>query len=174
MSRNYSQSTIDVVGDLVRGLKVETATFLNATYIIVAQVSIFNVSGWVRILYLGIEAITTWSADATTIKFSYDASTPAVAVVDLCSASGALTSLAVGKRVAVLGDALATGALEAVNSGVSLKTNPVDIGCYGGAGVITITGAAAAQTGATATSKMVCLYVPLSDGAYIEPVSALK
>lgn len=168
MSRNYSQSTIDVVGDIVRGLKAETSTFLNATYIVVGQKTLFNVSGRVRILYLGIEAITAWSADATTIKFGYDATTPAVAAVDMCAASGALGSLAVGKRVAVLGDALATGALEAANSGVSLETHPIDIGCEGGAGVIYITGAAAAQTGATATSKVSCYYVPLSDGAYVE------
>jgi len=171
--RNYSQSTIDVVGDLTVGLRVQTSVFLNATYVIVAQVSLFNVVGWCRIFYLGIEAITTWSADATTIKFGYDASTPAVAAVDICAASGALTSLAAGKRVAVLGDALATGALEAANSGVSLQTHPVDIGCIGGAGVIYITGAGAAQTGATATSQVTCCYAPLSNGAYIVPVDAL-
>ena len=168
MSRNYATSTIDVIGDQVRGLKVETPVFLNATYIKIAQVSLFNVVGRIRVLYLGIESITTWSADATTIKFGYDASSPAVAAVDLCSASGALTSLAVGKRVAVLGDALATGALESANSGVSLKTNPLDIGSENGVGVVFITGAAAAQTGATATSKVSLYYVPLSDGAYAE------
>jgi hypothetical protein len=168
MGRNYSTSTIEVVGDLVGGLRVETPTFLNATYIKVAEVNLFAVSGLIRLLYLGVEAITAWSADATTIKFSYNATTPAIAVVDLCAASGALGSLAIGKRVSVLGDALATGALESANSGVSLKVNPLDIGCYGGAGYLTITGAAAAQTGATATSKALCLYIPLSDGAYVE------
>jgi len=168
MSRNYSQSTIDVVGDMVRGLKVETPTFLNATYIKVAQVSLFNVHGKIRLLYLGVEAVTTWSADATTVKFGYDPSTPATAVVDLCAASGALTSLAVGKQVSVLGDALATGALESANPGVALKTNPMDIGTENGVGVLCITGAGAAQTGATATSIARCLYVPLSDGAYVE------
>jgi hypothetical protein len=168
MSRNYSQSTIDVIGDLKGGLRVETPTFLNATYIKVAEVNLFVVSGLIRLFYYGVEAITAWSADATTIKFSYNATTPAIAVVDLCAASGALGNLAIGKRVAVLGDALATGALESANSGVSLQTYPLDIGCYGGAGYLTITGAAAAQTGATATSKAVVLYVPLSDGAYVE------
>ena len=168
MSRNYAQSTIDVIGDQVRGLKVETHAFLNATYLVVAQKTLFNVVGKIRVLYLGIEAITTWSADATTIKFGYDASTPAVAAVDLCAASGALTSLAVGKRVAVLGDALATGALESANPVVSLKTNPIDVGMEGGVGVLFVTGAGAAQTGATATSKVSLYYVPLSDGAYAE------
>ena len=160
--------TQEAIAQVLRGIKTETAVFLNATYIKVAQVSIFTVIGRVRLLYLGIEAITTWSADATTIKFGYDASTPAAAAVDLCAASGALTSLAVGKRVAVLGDALGTGALEAANTGVSLKTNPVDIGSENGVGVIYITGAAAAQTGATATSKMSCCWVPMSDNAYVE------
>ena len=168
MSRNYNISTIDVIGDQVRGLKAETTAFLNATYIKIAQQTLFNVVGRIRIMYLGIEALTAWSADATTIKFGYDASTPAIAPVDLCSASGALTSLAVGKRVAVLGDALATGALESANSGVSLLTKPIDVGMEGGAGVIYLTGAAAAQTGATATSKVSLYYVPLSDGAYAE------
>jgi len=165
--RNYSVSTQDVVSDLKAGLKVETSTFLNATYIVVDQTTLFNVKGLVRIYYLGIEAITAWSADATTIKFGYDASTPAVAAVDLCAASAALGSLAIGKRVSVLGDALATGALVSANSGVSLQTNPIDVGCHGGEGVLYITGAAAAQTGATATSKATCIYVPLSDGAYV-------
>ena len=168
MSRNYSQSTIDVVGDLVRGLKVETPAFLNATYLVVAQKSLFNVYGKIRLLYLGIEATATWSADATTLKFGYDPSVPATAVVDLCAASGALTSLAVGKQVAVLGDALGTGALESANPGVALKTNPVDIGTESGVGVLCVTGAGAAQTGATAKSVARCLYVPLSDGAYVE------
>ena len=44
---------------------------------------------------------------------------------------------------------------------------PVDVGCIGGAGYLTVTGAAAAQTGATATSRAMVLYVPLSDGAYV-------
>jgi len=145
---NIYGGVLESIGNMVHGVPVETPTFLNATYIKVAQVSLFTVKGLVRLLYFGIEAITTWSADATTIKFGYDASTPAVAAVDLCAASGALTSLAAGKRVAVLGDALATGALEAANSGVSLKTNPVDVGCFGGVGVLYVTGAAAAQTGA--------------------------
>jgi len=168
MSRNYAASTIDVIGDQVRGLKVETPVFLNATYLVVAQKSLFNVYGKIRLLYLGIEAVTTWSADATTIKFGYDPSVPATAVVDLCSASGALTSLAVGKQVSVKGDALATGALESANPGVALATNPMNIGTQNGVGVLCVTGAGAAQTGATATSIVRCLYVPLSDGAYVE------
>jgi len=167
MGRNYSTSTIEVVSDIKAGLRVETPTFLNATYIIVDEVNLFVVSGLIRLYYFGIEAITAWSNDATTIKFSYNATTPAIAVVDLCAASGALGNLAVGKRVSVLGDALATGALESANSGVSLQTNPLDIGCIGGAGYLTVTGGAAAQTGATATSRAMVLYVPLSDGAYV-------
>jgi hypothetical protein len=165
---NYSPSTIARVADINQGIRVDTPTLLNATYVVVAQKSLFNVKGRIRVLYLGIEALTTWSADATTIKFGFDSSDPAVAAVDLCAASGALTSLARGKRVAVLGDALATGALESANQGVSLKTNPVDVGAVGGTGVLYITGAAAAQTGATATSIATLLYVPLSDGAYAE------
>lgn len=160
--------TQEAIAQVLRGIKTDTAVFLNATYIKVAQVSIFTVIGRVRLLYLGIEAVTVWSADATTIKFGYDASVPAVAAVDLCAASGALTSLAVGKRVSVLGDALATGALESANTGVSLKTNAVDIGSENGIGVIYVTGAGAAQTGATATSKMTCLWIPQSDNAYVE------
>jgi hypothetical protein len=166
MSRNYNPSTIDVLGDMVRGVLVETSVFANATYVVVAQTTIFNVVGLVRLIYLGIEAITVWSADATTLKFGYDASTPAVAAVDLCAASGALTSLAVGKRVAVLGDALATGALEAANSGVSLRTYPIDVGSENGVGVLYMTGAAAAQT--SGTSKVRCMYVPISAGAYVQ------
>lgn len=168
MGRNYSQSTIDVIGDMVRGIKVETSVFLNATYVVIAQKTLFNVVGKVRILYLGIEAITVWSADATTIKFGYDPSVPATGAVDLCAASGVLTSLAVGKQVAVLGDALATGALESASPGIALKTNPVDVGTESGIGVLYITGAAAAQL--SGTSKARCLYVPLSDGAYVEAV----
>jgi len=167
---SYSPSTIARIGDINRGLCVQTSTFLNATYIGVAQRSYFNVVGLVKILYLGIEAVTAWSADATTVKFGFDSSDPAVAAVDLCAASGALTSLARGKRVAVLGDALATGALEAANATVSLGTNPVYVGAEGGTGVIYMTGAGAAQTGATATSKITCLYVPISEGAYVEAI----
>jgi hypothetical protein len=163
---NYSPSTMQVAGDIIRGLKTETAVFANATYVVISQKSLFTVSGLIRLLYLGIEAITVWSADATTIKFGYDPSVPATGAVDICAASGALTSLAVGKRVAVLGDALATGALEAASPGISLLTNPVDIGTANGLGVLYITGAAAAQT--SGTSKVTCLWVPLSDGAYVE------
>jgi hypothetical protein len=163
---NLQPSTIEMVGNMVIGLRTETSVFNNATYIVVAQKSLFTVAGRVRLLYFGIEAITAWAADATTIKFSYDASVPAIAVVDLCAASGALGSLAVGKRVAVLGDALATGALESANACVSLQTNPLDIGSENGVGVLTVTGAAAAQT--SGTSKAMVLWVPLSDGAYIE------
>jgi hypothetical protein len=166
---NFNQSTQEMVGFINAGLTIRTSVLNNTDVLKVASTDIFKVYGRIRILSLDVEAITEWSADATTLKFQFDASVPAVAAADISAASLAVTSLAAGKRVVWQGTALNTALVIAASPCISLQSpNTMDVGCYDGVGTINITGAAAAQT--SGTCRFTLCYVPLTDGAYAEPL----
>ena len=165
---NYNPSTIARIGDLNRGLLAQTPVSLAATYLLVASNPMFNVYGRIRILAFDIEVVADLSADATTLQFYFDPSVPAGSEVTMSAASGALTSLAVGQRVAMSGTALTTAPIESVNPAISLAVNAyIDVGAYNGVGVLGVIGAAAAQTGTTATFRVNLLYVPIYPGSYV-------
>jgi len=172
MSRNYSPSTIDVVGDLINGLRVEVPTFANATYLNQGQWSLFKVYGRVLLNRLFWEAITDNGVGATTMQFNYTFSTPAITVKPMCAVSASIASIVRGGRVVWVGGAVATAAVITVATGGFsdvVNTNPAILGGEGFVGVIgMLTATAGAASG---TGKVVACYAPLSDGAYLEALT---
>lgn len=165
---NYPLSTRERVGDLNRGMVVATPVMNNTTAMPGnADVALFNVYGRVRILTLDIEAVTAWANAATTLKFTFDPSNPALSAIDLSAASTTVAQLGIGRRVRLVGTALNTAAAIDANAAVSLQAAAyIEVGCYDGVGTIGVTSAAAAQT--SGTSKATLLYVPITPGAYVE------
>jgi hypothetical protein len=174
MSRNYSPSTIDVVGDLINGLRVETGVFAAATYINhttnTGRWDLFNVYGRILLKHLFIEAITVFGAGAAVLRFSFESTTPVIAVQDICGACASVAALPQGGRIVWVGGAVATAAVitVAATGGVSdvTATAPHYIGTKDGVGVIGMFTETA--TIASGTAQAVLCYAPLSDGAYVE------
>ena len=112
MSRNYSQSNIDVVGDVVNGLHVETSTYNVATYWDgaggPAQLELFNVYGRILLMHLYIEVTTVLGAGAAVVSFTYTSSSPVVAVAEICDACASIATLAEGQRIVWPGGIVAT------------------------------------------------------------------
>jgi len=174
MSRNYSPSTIDVIGDMHCGLRVETGVFAAATYINhttnTGRWDLFNVYGRILLKHLFIEAITVFGAGASVIRFSFESTTPVIAVQDICGACASVAALPRGGRIVWVGGAVATAAVitVAATGGVSDVTpNGKDhyIGTKDGVGVIGMFTETA--TLASGTAQAVLCYAPLSDGAYV-------
>lgn len=164
---SYNQSTRERIADINRGLVVATPTMNNTTAMPGnADVDLFTVYGRVRILTLDIEAITAWANAATTLKFTFDPSTPAISEIDISAACTTVAQLGIGRRVRLNGTALNTAADIDANAAVSLqKAGYIEVGCYDGVGAIGVTSAAAAQT--SGTSKATITYVPITPGAYV-------
>ncbi|MFH2074851.1 MAG: hypothetical protein ABIJ57_05820 [Pseudomonadota bacterium] len=174
MPRNYSPSTIDVIGDLHVGLRVETGVFAAATYINhttnTGRWDLFNVHGRILLKHLFIEAITVFGAGASVLLFSFESTTPVIGVQNICGACASVAALPQGGRIVWVGGAVATLAVitVAATGGVSdvIPTAPHYIGTKAGVGVIGMFTATA--TLASGTAQAVCCYAPLSDGAYVE------
>lgn len=164
---NKSPGTIDAIGDVILGIKVETAICANATYLTNGGTSdLFRVHGRVKVLLLEWEAITEASAHAYTMQYKYRSTSPVVATVQISNASSAITSLGQGGRVTLIGTALDTAALLSVQ-GISFTTSTfLELGIQGGTGIIEALGGGASQT--SGTGKWTLCYVPISDGAYVE------
>jgi hypothetical protein len=174
MSRNYSPSTIDVIGDMHCGLRVETGVFAAATYINhttnTGRWDLFNVYGRILLKHLFIEAITVFGAGASVLRFSFESTSPVIAVQDICGACASVAALPQGGRIVWVGGAVATAAVitVAATGGVSDVTpNGKDqyIGTKNGVGVIGMFTETA--TLASGTAQAVLCYAPLSDGAYV-------
>ena len=163
---SYSPSTIARIGDINRGIVVQTGTKNNTDVLKAAAVNIFKVYGRIRILSLDIEAVTAFSNDATVPKWQYDSDTPAVAAFDISAVSLTTAQIAAGVRVTFQGTALNTALVIAANACASLQApNTMDVGCIGGVGHLGIVGGVAQTSG---TCNVTLCYVPISDGAYVE------
>jgi len=178
MSRNYSPSTIDVLGDIHCGLRVETGVFAAATYINhttnTGRWDLFNIYGRILLKHLFIEAITVFGAGASVIRYSFESTSPVIAVQDISGACASVAALPQGGRIVWVGGAVATAAVitVAATGGVSdvTCTAPQYIGTVGGTGVIGMFTETA--TLASGTAQAVLCYAPLSDGAYVTANSA--
>lgn len=163
---NYNPSTQERIGDLERGMLVETGIMANTTYMVQTQQEIFNVYGAVLVIALFGEVTTIFGDNATTIKFNFTSTTPAVAAANLSAASGALNLLAQGARITCVGDAVTTATAITASAGVSYwPTGSLVVGTVGGTGTIGILTAVANQT--SGACKFAICYVPLSEGAYV-------
>lgn len=163
---NYNSSTRERVADIKRGLFVSTPVQNNTTAMPGnADVDQFTVYGRIRILSLDVEAITAWGNQATTLKFTFDPSTPAISEIDISAACTTVAQLGIGRRVRLNGTALNTALDIDANATVSLQpVSYIEVGCFDGVGAIGLTSAAAAQT--SGTCKTTLIYVPITPGAY--------
>lgn len=170
MERHYGPSTRRRMGELGNGMRVQTGTLNNTAVLAGATTTIFTVYGRILVKQLYIEAITVFSADATTALFRFQSTTPVIAVANMCAASGVLTSIAQGIKVKYLGGAVATGASinvgeacaipHIIGTGLSAATPAVQ-----GVGVISIQAAGANQT--SGTCQVVIDYVPMESGSFV-------
>ena len=169
MTRHYGPSTRRRMGDLDNGIRVQTSTLLNTAVLAGGTTGIFTVNGRILVKQLYIEAITVFSADATTALFRFTSTTPAIGISNMTGASGVLTSIAQGIKVKYLGGAVVTGL--SINVGEACAT-PHIIGTattaagVQGVGVISILAAGANQTG-TASCQVVIDYVPMEPGSSV-------
>lgn len=173
MGRHYTESMIDVVGDLHNGLHVETSVYSCITYwkgTAAVQLELFNIFGRVLVLQLFCEMVTIAGAGAATIQFNATFATPVVGVQPISAASGAVAGLAVGSRLVWQGGAIASvPTLTVLAVGGITDVFPVArqiIGTVGGIGTIGHLPIAAADT-ASGTARANIFYVPLSDNAYV-------
>jgi hypothetical protein len=168
MERNYSRSTMDLVGDLKCGLRVDTPVSTCLLKLTAASHTPFNIYGRVKILHLFIEAITAWGAQAGTLLFNYISTSPVINVRPLSGASAVVTSLAQGLRVVYIGGAVASLPVITATAGVSdvICEKPQIVGIKGGYGTIGYQNSGDAVT--SGTMQVTICYAPMSEGSYIE------
>ena len=165
---NYSPSTQDRIGDLIAGMRVDTAVLANVTYLHQDQWEAFNVYGRIMVLNLFWEAITVNGAGATLFQYNFTSTTPAVGVQPMGAASASIAALAQGLRCVWVGGAVATAHVITATAGISdvICVNPHIVGTKDGVGSIGfVTTVADAVSG---THQHSLFYVPMSEGAYAE------
>ena len=168
MSRNYTASTRDRIGDLVTGLRVDTSVVSYTPYLAATQTEIFNVFGRIMIMELYMEVITELGANATTLQFNYTSTTPSILVEDLCALStDVLTSSDVGDRMQHPGGAVLTVATLSATECIGDEhcAAPQIIGMESGIGTVGVLSAGTNNT--QGTIQFSIHYVPMSDGAYV-------
>lgn len=167
---SFQPSTQNMIGYINGGLRTETSTLANATYLLgvaATQTELFNIIGRVLVLQLYLEFITAASANATTVQFNCTFTTPAIGVNPMGAASGSISGLGQGQRVVHVGGAVATAAILTDSAGltdVSCVT-PHIVGGHNFVGTIGMAAGTADQ--ASGTFRAICHYVPYSDGASV-------
>lgn len=168
---SFNPSTIEMIGHLTNGLRVDTSVLANATYLAQTQVEIFNVYGRIKVHNLFGEVVVVCSNNATTLLYNYTSSTPVIAVQPMCAASGSMANLAVAERVWWVGGAVATAAVLTATPGISdINVTPQVVGSVTSAGdnaVGTIGILTATASQASGSIRFSIFYTPMSDGAYV-------
>ena len=169
---NFQPSTRKMIGYIGGGMRIETSTLANATYLLGAggtQTELFNVYGRILVLQLYIELITAASANATTIQFNCTFTTPVIALNAMGAACASISGLGQGQRIVHVGGAVATAAVLTDSAGLSdvTCTTPHIVGGHGFVGTIGIAAAAADQ--ASGTFRALMHYLPYGDASYAAP-----
>jgi hypothetical protein len=168
---SFQPSTQSMIGFIGGGLRVETSTLANATYLLGAggtQTELFDVYGRILVTQLYLELIVAASANATTVQFNCTFTTPVIALNAMGAACGSISGLGQGQRIVHVGGAVATAAVLTDSAGLSDVTcvTPHIVGGHGFVGTIGIAAAAADQ--ASGSFRAIAHYLPYSDGAYLE------
>jgi len=174
---NFNPSTIEMIGNLMNGLRVDTSVLANATYLLGAantQTEIFNVYGRIKIHNLFLEVTVVCSNDLTQVLFNYTSTTPVIAVQPLCAKCASIAQLAVGERIWWVGGAVGTAAVITATPGISdINVTPQVIGSVTTAGanaVGTIGILASDASQASGSVRASIFYTPMSDGAYVTAI----
>jgi hypothetical protein len=165
---NYAPSTIARLGDIKTGVRVETTTLNNSTYLLTGgtQTEMFGVYGRIFVHQLYLELITAASANATQLLFNCTFTSPVIAVNAMCAKCASISGLGQGGRVVWVGGAVATNAVITDSPGLSDVT-PTAVHIVGGkdfVGSIGILVSDASQ--ASGTFRCILHYSQASDGAY--------
>lgn len=178
MSRNYNQSTRDVVCDLVLGMHVKTtdgvlvaANFATGGVI----TNLFTIVGRIAVRQLFIELTTAADNNITQVQFTTTFTTPVIAANAMCAKCASIASLGAYGRIVFVGGAVATAAIITDSAGLTDVEAAGKMHILGGesaagvntAGVISMVSSDASQA-ATITATAHLYYVGMSDGAYAE------
>ena len=171
---NYNPSTIARIGDINRGIQVDTGVMLNTTYMAQSQQEDFNVYGRIMLLNLFLEVTTDFGAQATLFQYTYSCAThiPAIVATKLGLVSLSIASATIGSRVVWIGGAVGgtTHVICNTTGGISdlICVAPMIVGYKDGVGTIGhLTTIASLGSGACYHSLF---YVPMSDGAYVTAI----
>ena len=166
---NYNPTTRNRIGDINRGLLVESSVFANLTYLKRVQTEVFTIKGCIMLLQLFIEGITDSGTGATLMTFNYTFSTPVITVKAMSLVTTSIASLPRGWRATWMGGAVGGSVigLTVATGGCSdlICTTPMLLGGEGFIGTIGMLGTVADQ--ASGTSIVAATYVPMSDGAQL-------
>jgi hypothetical protein len=165
---HYDQAAVLAAELFDQGCKVERSD-LGSVVWPQAPFNLFTITGGRILVRRLMQEVTVANCDAvaTTVKFSITTAAPyAVATVDLCTASGSLTGLAIGGRVQLVGDALATQAAitATIGPGLNVASAPLVLT----PGIISVTSAGAAMTGLCVVVTSLW-YQLIDDGAIVVP-----
>jgi hypothetical protein len=171
---NYNPSTIARIGDIGRGLQVDTGVMLNTTYMVGTQIEDFNIYGRILLLNLFLEVTTNFAADATLFQYTYSCAThtPAIVSTKLGLVSLSIASATIGSRVCWTGGAVAgtTHVICNTTGGVSdlICAAPMIVGYKDGIGTIGHLTTTANQSAGACYHSL--FYYPMSDGAYVTAI----
>jgi hypothetical protein len=171
---NYNPSTIARIGDINRGIQVDTGIMLNATYMHRDQIEDFNVFGRIMVLQLFCEVTADFDAGAALFQYTYSCAThtPAIVSTKLGLVSLTIASLTVGCRICYTGGAVGNTNHVVCNAtgGVSdlICVAPPIIGYKDGVGTIGHLTTTADQAAGSVYHSI--FYVPMSDGAYVTAI----
>jgi hypothetical protein len=177
MSRNYNQSTRDVIGDLIMGMHVETTggVLVAANFTDTAQTELFNIYGRIGIKQLFIELTAAADANATQVLFNVTFTTPVIAVNAMCGKCASIANLGAYGRIVFVGGVVATAAIITDSAGLTDVEAAGKMHIVGGvsaAGVLTVGSigmlADDATQAATIAATAHLFYVPMCTGAYAE------
>ncbi len=168
---HYEPDTIERVGDMVMGFRVDTGVLANLTYWHQDQWELFNVYGVIKVNHLFAESLVIDGAPgATLLQLNFTSTVPAIGVQAISGVSLTLATLVVGGRVRWIGTAIASVPLLTGTACITPGdlTLPMIIGTEGGTGTIgMVTTVADASAGSHQWS---IFYEPMSDGAYVTNV----
>ena len=168
---NYNPSTIARIGDINRGIMVETGSLAAARFAGAAntQTELFTIKGRILIKYLFMEILTVFSNNAVQLAFNVTFTTPVIALNALCVKCATLAQGVAGLRAWHIGGAVGTTMVLTDSAGVSdIAVIPQMVGGKDFVGTLGMLASDATIT--SGTGQVVLAYVPMSDGAYAEPL----
>lgn len=175
MSRHYSPSTREVIGDLIMGMHVETTggVLVAANFTDTAQTELFNIYGRIGVKQLFIELTAAAANEATVVAFNVTYTTPTIALNAMSGNSASIALLGAYGRIVFIGGVVATAPIITDSAGLTDVEAAGKMHILGGvsaAGVATIgtigmLASTVTQTGSIAATAHL-FYVPMSTGAY--------
>ena len=175
-SRNYTPSTMDVIGDLKNGMLVETTKEISyLSWGVGVQAYIFTVYNRIAVFGLWLEVGATSLVGAGALMlFNWKATVPVIAVQPISAVSTTIHAFIRGRRVSLAGTNVSTALSVVGTEGISIgmATPGMILGVAPSAAVpqsvsqIGVLSSVAVLTAGTGQFSL--LYAPIDTGAYAE------